>query len=740
MKKLLTFILGICLLIPGVFMMSACEQNPLMESWDGSVAEMPEISKGIISIKTAEELAAFAKSVNQGTSYAGITVRLENDLDMREKTWIPIGIGNRSNLEEAKPFTGTFDGNGKKIIGLSNEGYIPEASHRKLEGDFTSGNVYTYQYGLFGITKNATIKNLTVSVEFECNNAFLKGDSVGGLVGFATEGLRIQNCAVHGEVEGYDAIGGLVGRSYNSSSQKRVTITNSTNNADVEALFKGAGILGYLTSANLNATVDRCVNHGDVDVEGMDVGTIFTSRVAGILNFGWNTSSENSLVITNNINRGELSVAERLSQNLPNYHAYAYIANSVGQSFNEFKHIYSFKNNTNKGFVSYLKHVVADANVVKVLLNQTYPNYNKSLEADGVEYSHTHTYTGDNKYFISQGKAYYRSGACACGAYNNVELENYIIATPSTAQNILDSTDENLTIVLSAGTYGNLYIRKNNKSVELNNPTWAGGAAGTTFRRTMKNVTILGTEGTIVSSIVGEAADYTPNVNNNHSLASSNRYLSMYLDIENLTIRNITFNPEENTTAVRLAGSGQKISINGLTIDNCVVNGTGTITSGNMLFVSDNQIATEYTLAGETVLVGYRKNITITNNVLNSLHLGVKINFVENLTVNGNQFNEVKGRDLLIGGGSGVIGGNITISNNTSNGATERFMRLSNLNGTLNITNNVITNNMGADEDIVKITGITLSSTVNFEGNTWNGLTDTQAKDGGKITTNYVGA
>lgn len=377
MKKFLTLVLGIFLLVPGVFIMSACEQGPTMEAWDGTITTVSNPENGVLSIRTAEELAGFARSVNQGKSYEGVTVRLENDMDMKNRTWTPIGIGNRSDLQNASPFTGTFDGNGKKILGLTNKGYVPELDNKNLESDFTD-NVYTYQYGFFGITKNATIKNLTVVVDFECDDKYLKGDSVGGLVGFATEGLTIIDCNVYGEVEGYDAVGGLVGRAYNCSSSQSFYVKNSTNNADVEALYKGAGIVGYLNSSTLDAIVDGCVNNGEISVEGMVVNNLFFSAVAGILNYGWDTNSANRLILMNNLNNGELSSIEEEMQDMENRNSYAYIANSVGHELDEELHSYCFTNNSNTGTVEYLDQTATDA--LLILDSQSYPAYNAENE------------------------------------------------------------------------------------------------------------------------------------------------------------------------------------------------------------------------------------------------------------------------------------------------------------------------------------------------------------------------
>ena len=343
---------------------------------------------------------------------------------------------------------------------------------------------------------------------------------------------------------------------------------------------------------------------------------------------------------------------------------------------------------------------------------------------------HTHNYEVVAPYTIEDNKAY-ENKKCSCGEVEKVELSNYVIVNPETAQQALDNAADGVTIVLNSGYYGKLYLRKNDASVSI--PTnWAGGAENTTFKRTINGLTILGTEGTVVSSIHAEAATYPAGTK--HSLSATYEYLNMYIDIKDFTVKNITFVPEENATAVSLAASGYKVSIDGLVIDGCTVEGANSsINNGNRLFISDDQKATVYKdKNGQEIMVGNRKNITISNCVMNNLHQGLKINFVENLTVKGNQFNAVKGRDLLIGGGSGVISGEIIIENNSSNGATERFMRMSGLSGNLTVKNNTITNNNGADKDILKVTAND-GATFNFSGNNWEGQNDQEALADGVI-------
>lgn len=97
-------------------------------------------------------------------------------------------IGNSST-----PFTGTFNGNGNTISGLS-------VSSDSSTPDGT---------GLFGWTDGATIENLTLSDE-----EVTGGDDTGGLVGYAGPGTSIVDCTIIGlsTVDGSSNVGGLVGQ------------------------------------------------------------------------------------------------------------------------------------------------------------------------------------------------------------------------------------------------------------------------------------------------------------------------------------------------------------------------------------------------------------------------------------------------------------------------------------------------------------------------------------------------
>ena len=119
----------------------------------GTVGTLPAAVEGVITITTAEQLAALAVSVNDGNNYSGVTIKLGADIDLSGHNWTPIGTTSSNS------FSGTFDGDGKTISNLTVN--LPN----------------NYNVGLFGHSKG-TIQNVTLT------NATVQGKNfVGGLVG-----------------------------------------------------------------------------------------------------------------------------------------------------------------------------------------------------------------------------------------------------------------------------------------------------------------------------------------------------------------------------------------------------------------------------------------------------------------------------------------------------------------------------------------------------------------------------
>lgn len=176
-------------------------------------------------------------------------------------------------------FAGTFDGQGHKIIGLSDIGYTPfsptfyASSTRVIKG---------YTFGLFGIVSdNVTIKNLifenvqVVGAYYDTEvDKLVKAeiDSVGAAVGYACgEGnLVIENVKVlSGFITGEDAVAGIVGRIY---TEGNITLKNLQNRANITSNGHAGGIAGYV-SLKKNKKIEF--------INDYNYGNIISAKVSG---------------------------------------------------------------------------------------------------------------------------------------------------------------------------------------------------------------------------------------------------------------------------------------------------------------------------------------------------------------------------------------------------------------------------------------------------------------------------
>jgi hypothetical protein len=174
--------------------------------------------------------------------------RLETDVNLAgivyTNTVIASDTDNSNYTFEGTAFTGVFDGNNHKIIGLT----IDKA-----------GAGYNYM-GLFGYIDEGEVKNLGLEgVSIRCDdgvvgglvgwnqnssilNCYSNGDVngiknvVGGLVGFNGLG-SISNCYSVGDVNGVDYVGGLVGVNWGS-------VSNCYSTGDVDGTFNVGGLVG----------------------------------------------------------------------------------------------------------------------------------------------------------------------------------------------------------------------------------------------------------------------------------------------------------------------------------------------------------------------------------------------------------------------------------------------------------------------------------------------------------------
>ena len=195
-------------------------------------------------IKTQEDLIALATNRVSSSAY----YRLENDITVTVKNWIPIGGNGYSS------FTGVFDGNEHTINGV----------------DLQNGY---YEYaGLFGYLGNgAVIKDLTVDANISIVSTLSNSDKAAGIIAGYSNGASILNCTAKGTIKGYNGnTGGIVG--YNNG-----TIENCLSEANVNGSgHNSGGITGY----NNNVIRDSYVTG---TVSGKNAGGIAGVNANGIV-------------------------------------------------------------------------------------------------------------------------------------------------------------------------------------------------------------------------------------------------------------------------------------------------------------------------------------------------------------------------------------------------------------------------------------------------------------------------
>lgn len=196
------------------------------------------------SISTESELNKIAEwTSGYGNSFNGITLVLEKDIalscdkDNSTTHFTPIGINSS--------FKGTFDGNGHKISNL----YVDRAD----------------KAGLFASIFGASIKNLTVEGTVVGSSSNGAETGVGGIVGFSTSQILIENCVSNVNVSSScKNTGGICGNVNGVDSVIRncVNIGEIKSNSDKTGRISGNPGIVY-----------NCANFGAVSGE---------SNVAGI--------------------------------------------------------------------------------------------------------------------------------------------------------------------------------------------------------------------------------------------------------------------------------------------------------------------------------------------------------------------------------------------------------------------------------------------------------------------------
>ena len=197
------------------------------------------------------------------------------DIDLGGKAWASLGT-------DAKPFTGTFDGNGFTV------------SNFKIRDDSPDVGFFGK---LLGTVRDLTVADAQISSSHDSATiGAIAGDVFGGTV----EGCRTGSGVT---VSGKYHVGGIVGNTNDTA-----VIRNCENNAEVT----GEGIVAYAGGiiARAACPLEGCVNNGNISSPEADAAGIAVSAnmsVVGCVNTGTVTAEDYAAGIVARFSDGALN-------------------------------------------------------------------------------------------------------------------------------------------------------------------------------------------------------------------------------------------------------------------------------------------------------------------------------------------------------------------------------------------------------------------------------------------------
>ena len=279
-KILLFFIMGIILLS-----IDACSNPFLQKNGNGGRSMGPGSGRADdpFLVRTVADLLHVGNP-ELDTKYA------EWDLDKYYKqtadinltsitNWTPIGT-NLADLNHPFSFTGSYDGNGRKILNLK----ISDED-KLYQGLFSD-------IGATGIVKNLGLVDINI-------NIIRTSGTINGLGGVAGRSYgTIQNCYVSGSLSGYNYIGGVIGMNY-----------GTIQNCYATGSFSGYDCVGGVLAENYNlgefiGFVQNCYAVCEISV-----GTMYGGGIVGY----------NTATIQNCYAAGSVSVARTVAGGVTGY-------------------------------------------------------------------------------------------------------------------------------------------------------------------------------------------------------------------------------------------------------------------------------------------------------------------------------------------------------------------------------------------------------------------------------------
>ncbi len=236
--------------------------------WQHAFKHIYGFSADPVTIGSSEELMAFRDAVNSGTAYKNsiepYSVILTADIDLSSvSNWMPIGYST-GDIENSRTFSGTFNGNGHVISGLTSS--QNELNSDGLFGVTSDANIYhfhllnpvisnsAYVGTVVGKANNTHISDVLVTSNASGSNFTVQANLIaGGIVGGSDASTTIERCLFRGRIKGTDAAGGIIGYGLQG-----LTITDCSADNYI-ATASGEVAVGGIAGLTSQASITRCL-------------------------------------------------------------------------------------------------------------------------------------------------------------------------------------------------------------------------------------------------------------------------------------------------------------------------------------------------------------------------------------------------------------------------------------------------------------------------------------------------
>ena len=267
--------------------------------WTGDGSQ--ESPYQIDTYEKLKEFAAMVNDVNNSRSYAWAI--LTADILCTDNTWTPIGQSTSYYR-----YTGTFDGRGYTITGLSNTGVDPAPSNAGLFGYVGSSGIVQnviladatligsqFIGGIAGYNNGGTIQNScligTSSISSTYSSSYGTGGN-GGIVGFNRGTVAGCYVAISGsgsisDTGGDKSIGGIIGTNVGTLENCHYSGSGAISTSFTSVNLNLGGVVG-----NNTGSASYCYYAGTGAISGSDnIGPIIGSNSATVTSCYYNTSN-----------------------------------------------------------------------------------------------------------------------------------------------------------------------------------------------------------------------------------------------------------------------------------------------------------------------------------------------------------------------------------------------------------------------------------------------------------------